>query len=335
MEIMRFGIYGCRHAHIHAFVEEMLSAGHRFVGVCETGGPWAEALSREYGAPLFDNEEQLFEQSPQIIGTAAVNCDRIGIIERCFERGIHVMTVKPAVIDDTGLDRLRDVISTGRIQVGMMLTERFSPAVYTLKRLIDDGALGQVIGLTLIKPHKLAADLREPWHFDMASNGGLIADLMIHDFDLARWLCGSAPESMTGYVRRGFLACRPGVFDSARILIRTKKAQLVEMESDWRMPEGYFTYGDARIICTGTLGRAEAFPTGIGVADREPCLLLTTHEADVCRMPLSSQPCTLAEDFVRRINGVAGGIVTHDDILGASADAVLARRSVEVVDYDD
>ncbi|MDN5277391.1 MAG: hypothetical protein PWR01_1356 [Clostridiales bacterium] len=83
---MRFGIYGCRHAHIAEFVDEMLKLGHEFVGIYETELDIAKGMAEKYKVPIFDKGEELLKLKPDVIGTSAVNNRKIDIIELALSR---------------------------------------------------------------------------------------------------------------------------------------------------------------------------------------------------------------------------------------------------------
>jgi predicted dehydrogenase len=65
---------------------------------------------------------------------------------------------------------------------------RFDPAYREAKRKIDAGMIGEPVMIKLVG--------RDPWRTSLEfarreSSGGMIADMGIHEFDLARWLMGS------------------------------------------------------------------------------------------------------------------------------------------------
>jgi Oxidoreductase family, C-terminal alpha/beta domain./Oxidoreductase family, NAD-binding Rossmann fold. len=199
---MKFGVYGCRHGHIEDFIKEMLQLGHEFLGIYETELDIAEGIADKYDVPLFDKGEDLLKLKPEILGTSAVNNQKIDIIELCNENGIHVMADKPIATSREDYGRLEKVINEGRIQVGMMLTERFNPPIYALWKMIREGKLGEIVSFAIMKPHKLREKTRAPWHFSKKENGGIAIDLLIHDVDLLHWFTGSEIVSCGGYIKK-------------------------------------------------------------------------------------------------------------------------------------
>ncbi len=160
--MMKFAIVGCQHYHIKSFIEEMLKDGHQFAGIYDQSDynvPQQYAAS--YGVPLFRSMDELLEQGVEIIGNAGPNLGKIDVIEWAEKHGIHVMTDKPVVIDENGLNRLRQVIDRNQIKIGMMLTARFAPAQYTLKGMIDEGLLARIDRVAELRGQTRSAFLAE------------------------------------------------------------------------------------------------------------------------------------------------------------------------------
>lgn len=153
----KFGIIGCQHAHIGIFIEEMQALGWECAGLYEPDHTvLASSLAERYGLELIgDRESLLADDQVMVIGCAAINREKIDVIELCEQRGKHIMIDKPAVTDRAGLSRLHGVLERGRIEVGMMLTERFRSSMHTVHRLIQSGELGDIVHISMRKPHRL------------------------------------------------------------------------------------------------------------------------------------------------------------------------------------
>src|SRR5690606_31307008 len=191
------------------------------------------------------------------VGCAAINSEKIDIIEMCESRGKHVMVDKPAVVNRDGLERLQAIVERGRIEVGILLTERFRSSIYTLKGMIDRGDLGRLVGISMRKPHRLSESSRPAWHFSKSQNGGILIDLMIHDFDLVRWLTGQKLAVSHAVMTKNMLPEYPDFYDTAVLQGVTSESVAVQLYSDWHTPNRSWTWGDCRIFVTGTEGSAE------------------------------------------------------------------------------
>lgn len=296
---MKFAIAGCQHVHIKMFIDEMLELGHEFIGIYDPSSFYLPKQYAEvYGVPMVPRLEDLIAQGVEVIGNAASNDEKIEIIEWGERHGIDVMTDKPIAVDEEALQRLRSVIERGKISVGMMLTERFEPAIYTLKQLIDQGELGEVLDFTFLKPHKVNRAKRPDWFFDKRVNGGLIIDIMIHDVDTIRWLSGKDVVEHHGGLIKNDLYEYPTFYNNAFMNLLLEDHVTAALKTDWLMPEAFDSWGDGRIFVTGSKGRVEIRSAGDILGEPGPFLTLTTHRKKAERVEVMKVPHSLAEDFL-------------------------------------
>lgn len=328
-----FSIIGCEHAHIGIFIDEMLKAGHRCAGLYEANNDkLASNITAQYGIERVTDRELLLGDDVDLVGCAAVNDEKIDIIELCESRGKHIMVDKPAVTSREGLERLEAVVKRGRIQVGMMLTERFRGSLYTLKQSVDQGELGEIVSITMRKPHRLTPQNRPQWHFSKSRNGGVVIDLFIHDFDLVRWLTGHEVESAQGTMVKNILPEYPDFYDTAALQLLTNGGIPVQFYADWHNPEKSWTWGDCRLFITGTKGTAELRLEGDPfIAIGDSLLITVTHEQEARQIPFSESPVGISDDFLARIEG-RSSVLTHEDILAATAATIQSDEQVRLID---
>jgi len=333
MSTRTFGIIGCQHAHIGIFIGEMQALGHRCAGIYEGENTvLAAKLADVHGVPLLQDPMELLG-SPEVglIGCASINSGKIDVIEQCERYGKHVMVDKPAVTTAEGLERLEAVMKRGRIQIGMLLTERYRSSILTLKKKIDAGELGELVSITTRKPHRLNPASRPAWHFSKSHNGGIVIDLLIHDMDLLRFLTGSELVSMEGVVTKGGYADYPEFYDTATVQVVLEGDVTGQLYADWYTPESSWTWGDCRIFVTGTKGSAELRLEGDPLISKEDLLLIVTQTKALERAALEEPKVTITEDFLRRVDGTTTAL-GHDDLLKASQAVLLADRQVKVLD---
>lgn len=328
---MRFAIIGCQHAHIGIFLKEMLELGHECAGIYEQDNlQLAGRLSDTYRVPLAGRLDALLGAAVEVVGCAAVNNRKMDVVERCERHGIHVMVDKPAATDEDGLRRLRAVTERGRIQVGMLLTERFRPSVVALKRLIDGGELGRLVQLQIRKPHRLNPAERPAWHFDPAQSGGIVVDLLVHDFDLLRWLTGSELLEVSGFKTKRGLPEYPQFYDAASAQALLADGTTAQLYADWHTPAKSWTWGDCRIFVSGTRGSAEVRLEGDPLIAQEELLLAVTDAMKPTRVALPPADATVTEDFMLRLSGGASRI-SAEDVLAATAAALRADRCMRAI----
>ncbi|MEK5059790.1 Gfo/Idh/MocA family protein [Paenibacillus sp. FSL H7-0326] len=331
----KFAVIGCQHPHISIFIEEMLELGYACAGICEPGDlALATQLAAKYQLQLVDSSKELLEQEQvQIIGSSAVNNLKLEIALQCEKYGKHLMLDKPAVVHWKGYNELEELINRGNIQLGILLTERYRPSLYTLREMVLNGELGEIMSITMRKPHRLRPETRPAWHFNKQESGGIIVDLLVHDFDLLRWLTGQEIHSIQAAMGKRILSQYPDFYDTAAVQIVLDGGVSAQLYADWHAPEKCWTWGDGRIFVTGTLGSAEIRLAGDPAAKldgEEELLLMMTHEEPLQQVPLRMPPVRIVEDFINRIEGKPHEF-THEDLLAATRATLMADEQAERV----
>lgn len=326
-----FAIIGCEHAHISVFIDEMLELGYECIGIYESENKsLRQTISQKYHIPIVEEIETLLKSKCKVIGSSAINYEKIDIVELCEQHGKHIMLDKPAVTNRDGYERLEKVIGRGRIQVGLMLTERFNPIVYTLKKKMDEGLLGQILSVGMRKPHLMQPANRPQWFFSKEQSGGIVIDLFIHDLDLIRWLTGAEIDSIEGFMFKNVLPEHPTFYDLASLQILMKNHVLANLYADWHTPGKSWTWGDGRIFVVGTKGNAELRLYGDPLVSQDGLMLCVTNQEPYRQIDIESPPYSLMEDFIRRIDGEPG-LITHDDILIATEATLQADERVKII----
>jgi predicted dehydrogenase len=112
------------------------------------------------------------------------------VAEQALAAGKHLLLEKPIALSLEDADAIADAArAAGRVlMVGHVL--RYMPEIVEMRRLIDAGELGRPVAATALR---LSAppDWNE-WMLDRAKSGGVLVDMMVHDFDILNALLGPA-----------------------------------------------------------------------------------------------------------------------------------------------
>ena len=109
--------------------------------------------------------------------------------EASFAAGKHVLLEKPIALTLEDADAIVAAAErSGRLfMVGLVL--RFWPEYVELQRRLADGGLGRPLSVSTLRLSP-PADWND-WMSDPAKSGGVLVDLLIHDFDQMNWLLGT------------------------------------------------------------------------------------------------------------------------------------------------
>jgi predicted dehydrogenase len=259
---LRFAAIGLDHRHIYDQVTSLREAGGECVGWWTediTAPPVAGFIERFPDVPQISDIRRLLDDpSIQLITCAAIPRDRAAHAIEAMRAGKDFMVDKPGV---TTADQLRDVrrvqAETGRI-FSVDFTERFEVRSTTrAAELVHAGAIGRVVHMVGLGPHRLNRPLRSPWFFDKAAYGGILVDIASHQFDQFLYFTGASDAKITmARVANMGHPGDPGLQDLGEVMIETEGASGY-IRVDWYTPDGLPTWGDGRLFLTGTEGTIE------------------------------------------------------------------------------
>jgi len=173
------------------------------------------------------------------------------IIHQCAEAGKAIFCEKPV---DLNLERSRQCVAAAeRAGVPFMVAfnRRFDPNFAALQSRLRNGEIGEVELVTI-----LSRDPAPPPIDYLKISGGLFQDMMIHDFDMARFLLGEEPVELhaAGSVLVDPDIAGAGDIDTAAVTLKTASGKICQISNSRRASYGY----DQRIEVHGSKGMFRA-----------------------------------------------------------------------------
>ena len=214
------------------------------------------ARARQY----VDWREMLATESIDLVAINNNNGERARTILACVARGLNVYAEKPLALSRPELATIRRAVTAKKVSLGMQLPMRFAPGYLALKKLVDDGLIGEVAQMGGSKSFKTGngrGDMRAPWFFHRATFGGTIPWLGIQMIDLMRFTSGREVRQVCGFQSHiGF----PELGDMDNVtasLFKLDNGGVATLRMDYLRPSKAPTHGDDRLRLAGTKGIAE------------------------------------------------------------------------------
>src|SRR6266566_3403310 len=113
------------------------------------------------------------------------------LIMAAAEAGKAIFCEKPLALTLEETRSALEAVARAQVPLQVGFMRRFDAAYQKAKTLIDSGQIGYPVTFKSIGRDPFCP---KPEYADPAKSGGLILDMAIHDFDLARWLMGSEVE---------------------------------------------------------------------------------------------------------------------------------------------
>jgi predicted dehydrogenase len=288
--------------------------------VCALDG--ADAIAGGLGAEVLrDWEEAIGAPEIDAVDICLPTPLHRPVAERALSLGRHVLVEKPVALSLADADAMGAAAAAADrvLMVGHVL--RYFPEVIELRRLVDAGEVGAARAVSALRLS--APPDWNQWMLDPARSGGVVVDMMIHDFDIALALLGEAR-------RVSAVATAEGRHVNALVWHERGEAAI---EGSHAMPSSYPFTAALRVLCDGGL-LEHGFVTGAGdeVADDEAASVLGIYprEGDTRRFHESVDPW--ATQISHFLDCVERGGEPRDGSFAqaraALAVAVAAQRSI-------
>lgn len=305
-----------------------IHAGHiaasprlRLARVVDPFADAAAAVAAEHGAAVSTLDEALADPAIAGVVVASSTDTHLDYSLAAAAAGKAIFCEKPLDQDLARAEEAAARFAALDARMFLAFNRRFDPNFAALQARLADGAVG-----TLETLHIISHDPAPPPVDYIKVSGGIFKDMVIHDFDMARWLLG---EEVTEVFSSASVLVDPAIgaagdADTAKTILRTASGRLCMISSSRRSGYGY----DQRIEAFGSKGMiraqnqlettVETWAESGAAADRFQNFFLDRYAVAYARE---------AEHFADILDGKAAPLVDYRDGVAALALAEAAARS--------
>jgi myo-inositol 2-dehydrogenase/D-chiro-inositol 1-dehydrogenase len=189
--VLKVGLLGAgRIGRVHA-INIAAHARSQLVAVSDVNEDAAQSLASAHGAKASTSEAILSDASIDAVLIATSTDIHSDLIERATAAGKRVLCEKPVDLSLERAQRCLSAASKTGIPVMIGFNRRFDPNFAAIKASLKAGEVGkpELLSITSFDP-------APPPVSYVKVSGGLFRDMMIHDFDMANFLMGAAPQKV-------------------------------------------------------------------------------------------------------------------------------------------
>ncbi|HTI47303.1 MAG TPA: inositol 2-dehydrogenase [Casimicrobiaceae bacterium] len=219
--------------------------------VVDVNAEAARSLAQTHGATVGDVDGALRDPAVKAVVIGSSTDTHADLIMRAAEAGKAIFCEKPVDLDLSRARKCADAVKRAGVTCLIGFQRRYDPTFAALKQRLDAGEIGT--------PEMLIQTSRDPGAPPVEYikvSGGIFKDMLIHDFDIFRWILGD--EAATVYATGSCLTDpaieRAGDIDSTAVTIRTRKGRLAQINTTRRAAYGY----DQRFEVIGAKGMLQA-----------------------------------------------------------------------------
>lgn len=288
------------------------TSGAELAGCASANRAQSEAMAERYKMTAYADYADLVNDV-DIVDICTPTPLHKPMVLAAAKSGKHVICEKPVAMTLEDARAMVDACDAAGVRFFVGMVVRFFPQYRLVKELVAQGRIGRLGVLRLRRvayvPHKSG----DNWYLDETRSGGMVVDLMIHDFDYARWLAGEVERV---YARRS--QSTEGAAQYVQAIIRFRSGAIALVEGGWAYPPGVFRTG---LDVSGTDGLIEW--SSDQPAPVQTFLPAARNEADSVGLPVAG---LLEDPFTAEIRHAYEAIRTEGRFEVTAADAVEALR---------
>lgn len=256
-----FAAIALDHGHIYGMCNGLIEAGATLKYVYDPDVEKVKQFCKTFPYVKVAQSEQeiLDDEEVKLVAGAAITSKRCELGLRVMSAGKDYFTDKAPFTTLAQLEQAKAKVKETGKKYMVYYSERLhvESAVYA-GELIKSGAIGKVIQVMGLGPHRLNAPSRPEWFFKKEQYGGILCDIGSHQIE--QYLYFADVKDAT--VVRSQIANYnnpeyPELDDFGDAMLVGDNGTTNYFRVDWFTPDGLSTWGDGRTIILGTEGYIE------------------------------------------------------------------------------
>jgi predicted dehydrogenase len=249
------------HGHIYGQVNGLRDAGATLKWVFEPDSERLKKFAQAYPEVQIAQDFQQILDDPEIrlLAAAAIPDQRADIGNQAMQSGKDYFTDKSPFTSLEQLEQVKAAVDATGQKYAVYYAERLhNDAAWRAGELIEAGAIGRVLQVLNLAPHRLAKATRPDWFFDKARYGGILTDIGSHQVEQFLTYAGCEDAKVNfARVENFSHPDKPGLEDFGELSLTGDNGASFYSRVDWYTPEGLRTWGDGRTFIVGTQGTIE------------------------------------------------------------------------------
>jgi len=256
-----FAAVALDHGHIFGMCNGLVEAGATLKWVYDPDPKKVENFLKIFPKAIAATSEDEVMNDPdvQLIAAAAVTSERCPLGLRAMDHGKDYFTDKAPFTTLEQLEQAKQKVEETGKKYMVYYSERLhvESAVFA-DQLIKEGAIGRVLQVIGLGPHRLNAQGRPEWFFQKEKYGGILCDIGSHQIEqfLHYANCKDAEvvqSKVANYSNKDY----PELEDFGDATLIGDNGATNYFRVDWFTPDGLGTWGDGRTTILGTEGYIE------------------------------------------------------------------------------
>ena len=336
MENINVGVIGVgRIGSMHTRNLKYQVSGVNVLGVADVFEKTAQKLAKELSIPIAEKDYRHLLENKDI--DAVIICSSTDthaqIISEAAQAGKHIFCEKPIALNLKKIDEAILAVEKGGVKLQIGFNRRFDPSFRKAKQLVAEGKIGI--------PHLVRISSRDPEPPPIEYVkvcGGIFLDMMIHDFDMARYLLD---QEVIELMAMGNCLVDPAIgkagdVDTAIVSLKYEGGALGAIDNSRQAVYGYDqrieVFGSNGCVIVGNKKPTEVELSGaLEVKSDKPLFFFIERYTESYLAEMASFVRCIQEDTPPLVNGHDGKMAV---LMGYAAQDSLIKKSFKKVNFD-
>lgn len=199
--MVRIAMLSFAHVHAHGYAQQIVDSPEgEIVCVWDTDASRGRPAAERYGVPFLTDLDEVWarEDVDAVVLNAETDYHK-DLILAAVAHGKHVFTEKALTLTTADADAVVAAVRASGVRFMISLPSRTRPETLFMKRVLEEGLLGEVTLMRARVAHSAALDAwfsgGSAWFTDAAlAGGGALFDLGCHTVDVMRWCLGEPAQ---------------------------------------------------------------------------------------------------------------------------------------------
>jgi len=256
-----FAAIGLDHGHIYGQCQALIKAGASLRYVYDPDeSKLAEFKKKFPEVEVLASEAAVLEKEEiKLVAAACITSERAALGLRVLDAGKDYFVDKAPFTSLEQLEVIKQKVAETKQKYMVYYSERLHvESAMHAGDLIQEGAIGKVIQVLGLGPHRLRIPTRPDWFFQKAYYGGILCDIGSHQIEqFLHYGSVKDGEVLSARVDNFANPNYPELDDFGEATLKGDNGCSNYFRVDWFTPDGLSTWGDGRMVILGTEGTIE------------------------------------------------------------------------------
>lgn len=257
----RFAAIGLDHGHIYGMSNGLIEAGAEVSWVYDPDPEKVAAYVKLFpDVRVASSEDQILsDQLVHLVAGASIPSERCALGLRVMAAGKDYFADKPPLTTLPQLEQAKQKVQETGKKYAVYYSERIhvEAAVYA-GDLINNGAIGDIVQVVNLAPHRMSPSSRPDWFFDNTQYGGILCDIGSHQIEQFLTYVGAKDaQVLHSKVGNYTMPDFPNFEDFGDATLLADNGATMYFRVDWLNPSALPVWGDGRTFILGTHGYIE------------------------------------------------------------------------------